>query len=105
MVIPAMDRVDKDFATRLSQTNAALLPETSAAVQAALALGKKTMNKYYECTDYSELYWITMSTFFSFTSDSRLIVALFSSSPLPQASLLQKTEVAGRLDRDCTPAC
>jgi hypothetical protein len=75
IVIPAMDRVNKDFATRLSQTNTALLPETSAAVQAALALGKKTMNKYYECTDYSELYRIVMSIFFSFTSDSRLIVA------------------------------
>jgi hypothetical protein len=75
MVIPAMDHVDKDFATWLSQMNAALLPETSAAVQAALALGKKTMNKYYECTDYSELYQIMMSTFLSFTSDSRLIVA------------------------------
>jgi transposase len=71
MVIPAMDRVDKDFATRLSETNTALAPKSAAAIQAALALGKRTMNKYYERTDYSELYRIAMGMF-PVPSDSRI---------------------------------
>ena len=33
------------------------------AIKAAIALGKKTLNRYYDHTDYSEVYQIVMSTF------------------------------------------
>lgn len=32
----------------------------SMAIHAALAIGKKVMNKYYNKTDHSEVYWIAM---------------------------------------------
>ena len=34
------------------------------AVKAALAIGKRTLNHYYDKTDHSEVYRITMSTYF-----------------------------------------
>ena len=54
-VIPAMDHIDTTF------TNATLpTSKNNPAVQAAISIAKKTLNKYYSLMDYSELYWITM---------------------------------------------
>ncbi|KAJ7811653.1 hypothetical protein B0H13DRAFT_1550783, partial [Mycena leptocephala] len=54
MVIPAMDRIDQDFATR------SLSSDYHPAIRIALSLGKATLNKYYDKTDHSETYRIAM---------------------------------------------
>ena len=53
-VIPAMDHIDEYLAT------ASQSPKYSGAIHAALALGKQTMNRYYDKTDHSEVYRIAM---------------------------------------------
>jgi hypothetical protein len=58
-VIPAMDHIDKHLAT------AALDPKYPLAVKAALAIGKRTLNRYYNKTDYSEVFRIAMGLFSS----------------------------------------
>ena len=59
-VIPAMDRIDEHLAT------AATNNKYNAAMRAALAVGKKTLNRYYDRTDHSEVYRIAMSMYFAF---------------------------------------
>ena len=59
-VIPAMDHIDKHLAT------AATRGHYSPAIQAALTVGKKLLNKYYAATDHSEMYRIAMSNVFLF---------------------------------------
>ena len=56
-VIPAMDHIDKHLAT--AARNDAYMP----CIQAAVAMGKKLLNKYYSYTDHSELYRIAMGRF------------------------------------------
>lgn len=57
-VIPAIDHVDKHLAS------AALDKKFDSSIQAALAIGKKLLNKYYDMTDHSELYRIAMGLSF-----------------------------------------
>src|SRR5260221_8411533 len=57
-VIPAMDLIDKVL-TRSSKSSS----EFSLAVRAALAIGKRTLDKYHNKTGESEVYRITMSMF------------------------------------------
>lgn len=52
-----MDRVDEHLAT------AAENPQYSVALRSALAIGKRILNKYYNKTDYSEVYRIAMGMF------------------------------------------
>jgi hypothetical protein len=54
-VIPAMDHIDKMLTTS-SLDNTYL-----SSICAALSIGKKTLNHYYDTTDQSEVYRITMS--------------------------------------------
>lgn len=56
-VIPAMDHIDAHLAM------AAQSAVYSPSIRAALAIGKKTLNRYYNKTDYSEVYRIAMGTF------------------------------------------
>lgn len=49
-----MDHIDTHLAT------AAHNLEYSASIRAALALGKRTLNRYYNKTDHSEVYRIAM---------------------------------------------
>jgi len=56
-VIPAMDHINKHLAT------AALNLDYPLAVKAALAVGKTTLNCYYNKTDHSKVYRIAMSIF------------------------------------------
>lgn len=53
-----MDRIDAQLSTDI------LDPKYRPSVRVAVALGKKTLNKYYDWTDHSELYRISMSTSF-----------------------------------------
>lgn len=54
-VIPAMDHIDEYLAT------AATSNKYCPAIKAALAIGKKTINRYYDKTDHSEVFRIAMS--------------------------------------------
>ena len=56
-VIPAMDHIDQHLAT------AARNKAYKLCIQAAVAMGKKLLNKYYSYTDHSELYRIAMGKF------------------------------------------
>ena len=51
-----MDHIDERLAT------AALNPDYPLAIKAALAVGKATLNRYYNKTDHSEVYRIAMGT-------------------------------------------
>jgi hypothetical protein len=54
-VIPAMDHINAHLATAIENL------EYSPAIHAALALGKVHLNKYYNISDYSEVYRLAMS--------------------------------------------
>jgi len=58
MVIPAMDIIDGMFAMTMEAPDMFCL-----AIYAALAVGSKTLNKYYNKTDNSEVYCISMGAF------------------------------------------
>ncbi|PPQ81717.1 hypothetical protein CVT26_007779 [Gymnopilus dilepis] len=74
-VIPAMDHIDKVLATCSDSPY-----QFSPAIRAALAIGKKAMNKYYNKTDHSEVYRIAMgrpsSPFFFLISIDQLLTVL-----------------------------
>lgn len=57
-----MDHIDKILATASDSPYKFSLP-----ICAALAIGKKAMNKYYNKTDQSEVYRIAMGTFLGIT--------------------------------------
>jgi hypothetical protein len=54
MVVPAMDHLDSYLAT------AALNSDIPLSIKAALAVGKKTLNCYYDKTNHSEVFRIAM---------------------------------------------
>ncbi|KII87298.1 hypothetical protein PLICRDRAFT_177063 [Plicaturopsis crispa FD-325 SS-3] len=54
MVIPAMDHIDQILATQ------SIDKELEPSIRAAVMMGKKTLNRYYDKTDYSEVYQIAM---------------------------------------------
>ena len=64
-----MDHIDEHLAT------AATNNKYSPAIQAALALRKRTLNQYYDMTDHSELYHIAMRMYYvsSISSEFKLI--------------------------------
>ena len=49
-----MDHLDEHF------TNAALDPKYPVSIKAAIAIGKKTLNQYYDKTDHSKVFHIVM---------------------------------------------
>jgi hypothetical protein len=53
-IIPAMDHIDEHLAT------AAIDIKLPLAIKAALTIGKKTLNRYYDKTDHSEIFRIAM---------------------------------------------
>ena len=81
-VIPAMDHIDQHLAT------AATSDEYGPAIKAALAIGKKTINRYYDQTDHSEVYRIAMSIFYFIS----LSIGSYgsSSTSTTQARILQE---------------
>ncbi|TFK47876.1 hypothetical protein OE88DRAFT_1606907, partial [Heliocybe sulcata] len=54
-VIPAMDHIDNFFTDVIRDKS-----KYGAPLRAAIAIGKKTLNRYYNLTDSSELYRIAM---------------------------------------------
>ena len=61
-VIPAMDYIDRHLAS--GSVNMAYLPS----IRASMLIGKKLLNKYYNLTDVSEVYRISMGMFVLFSS-------------------------------------
>jgi hypothetical protein len=57
MVIPAMDHLDKVFATNSLNTGYVM------AIRMSLAVGKCIINQYYSLTDSSKVYQIVMGEF------------------------------------------
>jgi len=82
-----MDHIDEHLAT------AAIDNEYPLAIKAALAIGKKTLNRYYDKTDHSEVFRIAMGTHFLILPFFFLSIA--SITPSSQASILQKCRMAG----------
>jgi hypothetical protein len=56
MVIPAMDHINETL------TNNSLDHKFEPSIRAALGIAKKTLNRYYNATDQSEVYRIAMGT-------------------------------------------
>lgn len=56
-VIPVMDAIDEVLTPNLTAS------EHSPAINAALELGKQTLNRYYSKTDESEVYRAAMGKF------------------------------------------
>ena len=54
MVIPAMDIIDERL------TTASRDPQFKPSIRAAVHLGKKTLNRYYDKTDATEAYRVAM---------------------------------------------
>lgn len=57
-IIPAMDAIDEQFATGIVEGH-----EMSAPLKHALAIGKRTLNKYYALTDASDIYRMAMGMY------------------------------------------
>ena len=55
-----MDHIDEHLATT------AIEDDYPIALKAALTIGKKTLNQYYDKTDHSKVFRIAMGTFFLF---------------------------------------
>ena len=86
-----MDHIDKHLATAASDKKYLL------SIQAALAIGKHLLNKYYSSTDKSELYRIAMSTYnlydFSFIAN----LQRFSSPSEPQTRIFRTGRLGCRM--------
>lgn len=54
MVILVMDHIDQHLATAATTNKYPLI------LKVALAIGKKTLNHYYEKTDHFKVFWIVM---------------------------------------------
>ena len=84
-----MDHIDSVLATSAIDDRYCL------AVQAALTIGKKTLNHYYSKTDLSKMYRIAMGNVLLFIPVILSQIAVLSSPPTSQVGVFQK----GRLDR------
>ena len=93
-VIPAMDHIDSQLATNVINNKYPI------AIKAALTIGKKTLNWYYDKTDHSKyfkLQWVCILTFyFSITFQWPST----STSPSPQTPVIWKCWLGRRLDQD-----
>jgi hypothetical protein len=86
-----MDHIDEHLATAATEDNYPL------AIKAALAIGKKTLNRYYDKTDHSEVFRIAMgkkflAVFIYFYCTS---LSFSSATPSSQARIFQERRMAG----------
>ena len=85
-VIPAMDHIDEVL------TTSSLDNMYSPSIRATLSIGKKTLNRYYDATDQSEVYRIAMSEYICmFYDQADVIWCHCSSSPLAQTQILRES--------------
>ncbi|KAG5649995.1 hypothetical protein H0H81_001130 [Sphagnurus paluster] len=96
-VIPAMDHIDEVLAT-----NALDNAKFSRPLQAALAMGKNTLNRYYSKTDDSDIYRVVMSTLFYHLLLAHILTKTIQSSTHATNSATFK-ELSGRMSGSTTP--
>jgi hypothetical protein len=81
-VIPAMDHIDEKL-TNQSRDHA-----IEPSIRVALSIAKKTLNRYYDKTDDSEVYRIAMSKFDTLTTSSaQLLIDTTSLAPSAQVKI------------------
>lgn len=85
-----MDHIDTYLATTIQDRT------TSAGLQGALALGKRTLNRYYDKTDFSEIYRIAMGAFIYFMYYYNSF--FYSTTSSPQVTIFQECWMGRRLD-------
>ena len=98
-IIPAMDCIDEVLATN------ALDARYSLSIQAALTLGKKTLNRYYSKTDLSEVYRIAMGMYLPFYNIMHSVNHFPSSPPSAQATVFPKCWLDRRMDHNIAENC
>ena len=64
-----------------SLSNDALDAKFLKSIQAAAAFSKKMLNRYYDCTNHSELYWVAMGACLTIFSVLIFADSYISSSP------------------------
>lgn len=79
-----MDHIDAHLATATQNT------DYSPSIRVALAIGKQTLNRYYNKTDHSEVYRIAMGKRLSILIISIDIFANYSTSSTSQTPVLQE---------------
>ena len=85
-----MDHIDEHLAT------AALNYRYPLAIKAAIAIGKRTLNRYYDKTDQSDVFRIAMGTFY-FIFYNELFLIILSVAPSSQAPIFQERWMGGRV--------
>jgi hypothetical protein len=85
-----MDHLDEHLAS------AAVSHKYDPAIRAAIAIGKRTLNRYYDWTDQSEVYRIAMSTFYQFPCISGKALIVFYKSYTLATRFLTSSALAGR---------
>jgi hypothetical protein len=89
-VIPVIDHIDEVLTTE--SIDHSFMP----AIRAALAMGKKTLNRYYNLTDSSDVYRIAMGK--SSYTILTLLNILSSVTSSAQVAILQTCEMGARVD-------
>ncbi len=79
-----MDTIDRAFTTASMDDDDFSLP-----IKVALELGKRILNKYYNLTDESEIYRLSISMWTMITAPYWLTCFFISSSSGPQDPILQ----------------
>lgn len=95
-----MDHIDTHLAT------AAIENKYPLAIKAALAIGKKTLNRYYDKTDHSEVFRIAMSKIFQLSKNSsKSFLFISSTASSSQGRIFQECKLVGRVDRGGNANC
>ncbi len=84
-----MDHLDEHL------MSAAISPKYDPAIRAAVAMGKKTLNHYYDHTDHLELYCITIGMYM-FTSLCQLLIQLWNQCYILATSSTTSSAWAGQ---------
>jgi hypothetical protein len=96
-IIPAMDVIDEKLTTQSLDRS-----RFDASIRASLGIAKKTLNRYYNMTDWSEVYRIAMGEFpMMFCSKCDGLPSFCSATPPTQARLLQECQLGGFLGGYC----
>jgi hypothetical protein len=96
-VILAMDVIDEKLTTQSLDCS-----RFDASIRASLGIAKKTLNRYYNMTDWSEVYRIAMGEFpMMCCSTCDGLPSFCSATPLTQARLLQEHQLGGFLGQYC----
>ena len=94
-----MDHIDEHLAT------AALSADYPKAIKAALAIGKRTLNRYYNKTDHSETFRIAMGMFSFFNTLNGQLIFILSLTSSTQARILSKGRMGGGLGDESRGNC